>query len=233
MARACAEAGVPLVYASSAATYGTPREAGERAPFPLEAAGRPDNVYGMSKWLMEAAHARVAAEHLERHGRDPWIVGLRYFNVFGPGERLKGKMASMVWQLGTRLLAGERPRLFADGSQARDQVYIDDVVGCTLAAAGLGKRADPAPGVYNLGSGVATSFAEVLSALREALEIPESSLATEYFEMPPAIRAFYQTWTCADLSATAPGLGWKPAFRPSDAVRRYAAFMRSAASPRG
>lgn len=233
MARACAEGGVPLVYASSAATYGTPPQVARRQPFPIKAAGRPDNVYGMSKWLMEAKHARVADGHLERHGREPWIVGLRYFNVFGPGERLKGKMASMVWQLGTRLLAGERPRLFADGSQARDQVYVDDIVGCTLAAAGLGERKDPTPGVYNAGSGVATSFNEILAALRQALEIPETARPTEYFEMPESIRAFYQSWTCADLSATEKGLGWKPRFKPTDAVKQYAAYLRSAASRRG
>jgi ADP-L-glycero-D-manno-heptose 6-epimerase len=229
--RACADAGVPLVYASSAATYGAPPQARERSPFPLAAAGRPANVYGMSKWLMEAEHARVAAEHRQRTGRHPWVVGLRYFNVFGPGERLKGKMASMAFQLAAQLLAGQRPRLFVDGSQARDQVHVDDIVSCTLAAAGLGPRPDPVPGVYNAGSGVATSFNDVLAALRRALDIPESRLPTDYFEMPPAVRAFYQDWTCADLSETHAALGWKPAVTPTHAVESYGRFLRDGAGP--
>lgn len=233
MARACAEFDIPLVYASSAATYGSPPQGRARTPFPVEAAGRPDNIYGLSKWLMEAEHARVSAEHRERTGREPWIVGLRYFNVYGPGERLKGKMASMAWQLGARLLSGERPRLFVDGSQARDQVHVDDVVECTLAAAGLGDRPDPAPGVYNAGSGVPTSFNEMLSILRRALEVPESVLPTEYFQMPASVREFYQEWTCADMSATARGLGFVPRIPPADGLRRYAEFMRHARAKRG
>ncbi len=226
MARACAEAGVALVYASSAATYGSPVQGSLRKPFPIEAAGRPNNVYGFSKWMMEVEHARVSAEHRERTGREPWIIGLRYFNVYGPGERLKGRMASMVWQLGTRLLDGERPRLFVDGSQARDQVHVDDVTACTLAAAGLGERSDPTPGVYNLGWGAATSFNEILAILRRVLEVPESALPTEFFEMPEAVRAFYQDWTCADMTATARGLGFTPRIAPKEGISRYAEFMR-------
>jgi ADP-L-glycero-D-manno-heptose 6-epimerase len=166
MMLACADARIPLVYASSAATYGTPPQARDRVPFPVDAAGTPNNVYGFSKWLMECEHRRFAAGRKET----PWIVGLRYFNVFGPHEARKGKMASMVYQLATQMLAGKRPRLFADGSQARDQVYIDDVVDCTLAGAGLSEggraRKDPTPGVYNLGSGIATSFNQIVAALR-------------------------------------------------------------------
>lgn len=231
MLRACVEAGVPLVYASSAATYGTPAQARERASFPLGAAGRPGNVYGMSKWLMELEHARAAREHRERTGLEPWVVGLRYFNVYGPGERLKGKMASMAYQLAGQILSGQRPRLFTDGSQARDQVHVDDIVSCTLAGAGLGQRPDPTPGVYNAGSGVATSFNEVLAALRRALEVPESSLPTEYFEMPAAVRAFYQDWTRADMSATEAGLGWKPGLTPAQGIESYGRYLRETAPP--
>lgn len=217
-----AERNVPVVYASSAATYGTPPQTRDRVPFPLSAAGEPSNVYGFSKWLMEEQHRRLAALRAE-DGREPRVVGLRYFNVFGPGEARKGKMASMVHQLARQMLDGKRPRLFADGSQARDQVYVDDVVECTLAAAGMGERKNPRPGVYNLGSGVATSFNQIVEALRPGLG---SAAETEFFEMPAAIREFYQDYTCADMGETARGLGWRPRWKPAEAIGKYAAWLK-------
>ena len=225
MILACAHR-APLVYASSAATYGTPPQTAQRVAFPLEAAGKPNNVYGFSKWLMECHHRRLATQ-LTRDGRSPHIVGLRYFNVFGPGEARKGKMASMAYQLTQQCLAGKRPRLFVDGSQARDQVYVGDVVDCTIAAAGLQQPAGRAitPGVYNLGSGVATPFSAVADAVREGLTLKSGDREVEYFEMPANVRAFYQEFTLADMSMTAKGLGWKPSIAPLQAVREYAAWL--------
>ncbi len=130
----------------------------------------------------------------------------------------------MVWQLARQMLAGKRPRLFADGSQARDQVYVDDVVECTLAAAGLGKR-KPRPGVYNLGSGVATSFNQMADAVRGALGLSAQERPTEFFEMPAEVRAFYQDYTCADMTETSKGLGWKPRHEPLAAMGGYAKFL--------
>ncbi len=224
----CVAGGVPLVYASSAATYGAPEQARAREAFPVEAAGRPNNVYGFSKWLMEVEHRRALA--LAEAGRDapPRVVGLRYFNVFGPGESRKGHMASMVYQLASRMLRGEPPRVFTPGDQARDQVYVDDVVDCTIAAAAPAAK----PGIYNLGSGRATTFNEIIAALREALDIPESRLPTEYFDMPPAVRAFYQDWTLADMSRTKEGLGWEPRHDPIEAIRLYASILEAGGRPR-
>lgn len=236
-----AGAGVPVVYASSAATYGTPPQAAERTPFPEAAAGRPSNVYGFSKWMMEKVHERVWRELSrespvfcvhpeERVG--PHFVGLRYFNVFGPGESRKGKMASMVLQLADQMLAGRSPRLFRDGSQSRDQVSVDDVVDCTMRAAEEGAR----PGVYNLGSGRATSFNEIVGALRRAMRIgPGMTIdagspgrdpaVTDYFDMPAEVRAFYQDYTCADMSHTRAGLGWSPRHDPLEAIAEYGRYL--------
>jgi len=226
-----AELEVPVVYASSAATYGTPAQTARRVPFPTDAAGSPSNVYGFSKWVMEGQHRRFAGLRADAGKPAPWIVGLRYFNVFGPGEARKGKMASMVLQLAQQMLSGKRPRLFAGGDQARDQVYVDDVVACTMAAAGLGEGGEtpsrPTPGVYNLGSGVATSFNQIVAALRPALGCNEAALPTEYFEMPAAIRAFYQDYTCADMAETAKGLAWRPHWTPLDAIAAYAAYLKA------
>jgi ADP-L-glycero-D-manno-heptose 6-epimerase len=225
MLRACAWRGVPLVYASSAATYGSPPQARDRIAFPLEAAGHPNNVYGFSKWLMECEHRRFEeGERAGTWGHEPThIVGLRYFNVFGPGESRKGRMASMVYQLARQIMEGKRPRVFVDGSQARDQVYVDDVVECTIRAAAPGITS----GIYNLGSGTVTSFNEIVAALRQGLGISESELPTEYFDMPAEIREFYQDYTCADLSETEGGLGWRPKWKPPEAIAEYAAWLTS------
>lgn len=212
---ACAGARVPLVYASSAATYGTPPESETRTPFPESAAGVPQNVYGFSKWLMDVE----VSHHFERCARDnerrPHVVGLRYFNVFGPGESRKGKMASMVWHLTNQILDGQRPRLFRSGEHERDQVFVEDVVACTLAAAEKGAT----PGVYNCGSGRTTSFNQIVEAINEALG---TSVEPEYFDMPPAMVATYQHYTCADMTQTAKAIGHRPNWSPMDAMMKYA-----------
>jgi ADP-L-glycero-D-manno-heptose 6-epimerase len=219
---ACVERGVPLVYASSAATYGTPRQVAEREPFPETAAGKPNNVYGFSKWVMENMHRQLLAD---RDPSDPpaHVVGLRYFNVFGPGEARKGKMASMAHQLTTQILDGKRPRLFAGGEQARDQVSVHDVVSCTVAAAQRGVR----QGVYNCGSGRATTFNELVHAVRAGLGVSEADCPTEYFDMPASVRRFYQDFTCADLTRTRRALDWEPSHDPISATRDYAAQLKA------
>jgi ADP-L-glycero-D-manno-heptose 6-epimerase len=241
-ARAMCQDPVPLVYASSAAVYGTPPQTAAREPFPVQAAGQPNNIYGFSKWLMEVEHRRFAEayraeaaspEAMDDAPAEAHVAGLRYFNVYGPGEARKGKMASMVYQLARQMIEGRRPRLFTDGSQARDQIHVDDVVDCTLAAAGLGltgeRRGAPRPGVYNLGSGVATSFKQIVEAVRSALGLSEKERATEFFEMPAAVRAFYQDYTCADMTQTRAGLGWEPRRKPMEAIASYAGFLMDGA----
>ena len=215
---------IPLVYASSAATYGTLEQTESREPFPLEAAGRPNNVYGFSKWLMECEHRRFDREWERQSGHLAHIVGLRYFNVFGPGEARKGKMASIAYQVAQQMLSGQRARLFADGSQARDQVHVDDVVSCTIA----GSMHGVTPGVYNLGSGRATPFADVAASVREGLGLSEADFPIDYFEMPEHIRAFYQDFTQADMSRTSSGLNWSPAVDPMEGLRSYGRWLSRA-----
>lgn len=225
----CAARSIPLVYASSAATYGTLPHTAAREPFPLSAAGKPNNIYGFSKWMMECEHQRFASLWESQTAEQPHIVGLRYFNVFGPGEARKGKMASMAYQLAQQMLAGKRPRLFADGSQARDQVHVDDVVSCTIAASQQGAQ----PGVYNLGSGRVTSFADIAAAVRDGMGFNASDYPIEYFDMPDHIRVFYQDFTLADMSQTSEGLNWKPSCEPLEALREYGQWLalRDPAAP--
>ncbi|MFG0245532.1 MAG: NAD-dependent epimerase/dehydratase family protein [Phycisphaerales bacterium JB052] len=215
---ACVECDVPLVYASSAATYGSPPQADEHTPFPLEAAGKPNNIYGFSKWLMDAEVFRFFKQRQIDGEPLPHVVGLRYFNVFGPGEARKGKMASMVYHLSNQILDGKRPRLFKMGEHQRDQVFVDDVVACTLAGANPGIT----PGVYNLGSGQTTSFNDIVDAINEALG---TSVEAEYFDMPEEMISTYQHYTCADMSQTKAGLNWTPSWSPMDAMIRYARLI--------
>ena len=223
------DAEIPLVYASSAATYGTPAVAAQQQPFTVDQAGRPSNIYGFSKWMMECEHRRFSARIAESSGNaaaPPRAIGLRYFNVFGPGEGHKGKMSSMVLQLAIRLLEGKSPKLFTDGHQSRDQVHVDDVVACTLAAAGIGGSGKPVPGIYNCGSGVTTSFNQIVAALRTALQIPDGEQEVSYFDMPDSIRAFYQDFTLADISETKAALGWAPANPPAEGIASYAKWLQ-------
>ena len=219
---ACAEARVPLVYASSAAVYGSPPQGRDRAPFPENAAGEPTNVYGFSKWLMENQHRSLTADSARAGAPAPHVVGLRYFNVFGPGEGAKRAMASMALQLTRQILSGGRPRLFTRGDQARDQVPVGDVVECTLAAASPTAK----PGVYNCGSGLATTFNDLADAVRTGLGVDHADAPTEFFEMPASIRRFYQDFTQADLSRTIEALPWKPAQSPSGAIAEYAGWLK-------
>lgn len=219
---AALESGHKLVYASSAATYGTPPQAAAHEPFPLNAAGKPDNIYGFSKWVMENSHRRV-----QRAQPAASIVGLRFFNVFGPGESNKGAMASMAYKLAQQMLAGTAPRLFTPGDHARDQVYVDDVVDCVLAGLGLGEFKTPTPGIYNLGSGTPTTFNELTDAVRAGLGLKPTELPTEYFEMPASVRTFYQDFTLADMSETKRGLGFTPTHDPVQAITEYAAYLKT------
>jgi ADP-L-glycero-D-manno-heptose 6-epimerase len=190
-----------VVYASSAATYGQGSERmGEDAP------PKPANVYAFSK---------VVLDNLAEAGRHEGlrVTGLRYFNVYGPGEAHKGEAASMITQLYRQMKAGKRPRIFKHGEQKRDFVHVADVVTATLLAAEKGKET-----VYNVGSGAARSFNDVIKSLNASLR---TDLKPEYFDNP---YPFYQEFTEADITRAREDLGYAPAFEllkgVADTVRR-------------
>jgi ADP-L-glycero-D-manno-heptose 6-epimerase len=191
--------GSRVVWASSAATYG-------RGPSPMKESDPPGplNVYGYSKLAMERL-AELYAPRLKHP-----IVGLRYFNVYGAGENHKGKFASMIGQLARQMCAGKRPRIFTDGEQKRDFVYIDDVIAANLAAMNA-----KVTGVFNVGSGAAASFNQVVEHLNRALR---TDLQPEYFENP---YSFFQTHTEADLTQSRRVLGYNPKFDLRKGVDAY------------
>ncbi|MBI4025621.1 MAG: ADP-glyceromanno-heptose 6-epimerase [Verrucomicrobia bacterium] len=190
----------PVVYASSAATYGI----GGAAVNVEDQPPKPANVYAFSKMILD----NIAREQARRVSA--WrIVGVRYFNVYGPREAHKGAAASMIYQLAQQIRAGKRPRVFKSGEQKRDFVYVKDVVEATL----LGLNAPN--GVYHAGSGHARSFNDVIAALQAQLG---TRLETEYFNNP---YPFYQPHTEADLSRSRARLGYAPKFSLEDGVRDY------------
>jgi len=144
------------------------------------------------------------------------IVGLRYFNVFGPREAHKGKPASMVYHLSKQMKAGKRPRIFKMGEQKRDHIYVKDAVSATIIAVNAKKS-----GVYNVGTGIATSFNELIRILNEVLR---TNLEPEYFDNP--YEGTYQNNTQADTKNAEEYLGFKAEHKLKDAVKEYMEEIR-------
>ncbi len=209
--RWCAAAGKPLVYASSAATYGD-GTAGFDDGVDL-ARLRPLNLYGWSKHAFDRWAAREAARG---HAPPRWF-GLKFFNVFGPNEYHKGEMRSLVAKNYARVAAGEAVRLFksyrpdfADGGQLRDFVYVKDCVAALLHLWRQGR----ASGLYNIGSGRARSFADLIGALAAACG---RAPRIEYVDMPEALRPTYQYFTEAPLGRLR-AAGYDGQFTPLEAA---------------
>jgi ADP-L-glycero-D-manno-heptose 6-epimerase len=193
-----------IIYASSAATYGPAKEASAES-----SAAAPANIYAFSKVIMDNIARRAAAESPE------WIiVGLRYFNVYGPREAHKGVPASMAYHLSRQIKAGQRPRIFKHGEQKRDFVYVKDIVEGTICA--LDAKMS---GIYNLGSGQARSFNELIDVLNKCLG---TNLPPDYIDNP---HAHYQNFTQADLTNTRRSLGYEPRFPLEEGVRDYMRWL--------
>jgi ADP-L-glycero-D-manno-heptose 6-epimerase len=198
----CQEEEIPLLYASSAAVYGAGPTFREERRFEA-----PLNIYGYSKFLFDQC---VRARLPERSAQ---VAGFRYFNVYGPNEAHKGRMASVAWHALNQYTETGKVKLFVgsagyvDGGQQRDFVHVDDVVNANLWF--LEHQA--VSGVYNCGTGRAQTFNDVavavINGVRETRGDPRLSLgelvssgAIEYIEFPPALIGKYQSYTQADLS---------------------------------
>jgi ADP-L-glycero-D-manno-heptose 6-epimerase len=193
-----------VVYASSASTYGPASEAS------VESNGAaPANIYAFSKTVMDNIAVREAMDATD------WIVvGLRYFNVYGPREAHKGVPASMIYHLSKQMKAGQRPRIFKQGEQKRDFVYVKDVVEGSILALEATKS-----GIYNLGCGQARSFNELVDVLNKCLA---TKLQPDYIDNP---HAHYQNFTEADLRKVREGLGYQPQFPLETGVRDYMKWL--------
>ena len=199
--RWCQDERVPFIYASSAAVYGLgPVFAEDRAN------ERPLNVYGYSKFLFDQVLRRELASLTAP------VIGLRYFNVYGPREQHKGRMASVAFHHFHQFREHGKVKLFeashgyAAGEQRRDFIHVDDII-----RGNLHFWDQPASGVYNLGTGRAQAFNDValavVNTLREhggqghlTLEHAVAQGLIEYVPFPEALKGKYQAYTQADLT---------------------------------
>lgn len=209
----CQDQRVPLIYASSAAVYG------ESAKFSvLSANEQPLNVYGWSKKLFDE-YIRSRSASLTAP-----VVGLRYFNVYGPREGHKGEMASVAYHLYHQLMRDENPRLFGAydgvdaGQQSRDFIHVDDVATVNLW---VWERA--ISGVFNCGTGRAEPFLAVAEAMIASL----GRGTVEYIEFPDHLKGRYQSYTCADMTELRDA-GFDGQFRTvAVGVSQYAAWLKT------
>jgi len=191
-----------LVYASSAATYGIAAGVNK-----VDQPPKPANVYAYSKVQLDNLARRWARENPSQI-----VVGLRYFNVYGPREAHKGAASSMILQLAQQMRSGLAPRIFKHGEQIRDFVYVKDIVNCTILAA-RGRTS----GIYNAGSGVPRSFNDIIANLNRVLI---TQWLPEYIDNP---HAHYQPHTEADLTETTRALRYTPKFTLEKGIDDYAA----------
>jgi len=195
----CQEEEVPFLYASSAAIYGA---GGNGFRVARECEG-PLNVYGYSKFLFDQLVRRRLS------GRSAQIVGLRYFNVYGPNEQHKGRMASVAFHAYHQFRQEGRVKLFVgsggygDGEQRRDFIHVDDVVAVNLHF--LERR--ELSGIWNCGTGRAQTFNEVAAAVINAARGTSAAPAElaaqkliEYIPFPPQLVGKYQSFTEADMA---------------------------------
>lgn len=193
--------GANMIYASSGATYGdapSPQRVGREAP---------QNVYGFSKLMMD----HLARQYSQKYGHIS-IVGLRYFNVYGPREFFKNKTASMVVQFGHQLLGGKHPKLFVDSDKIlRDFVYIEDIIQANVLA-----MHPKESGVFNVGTGRARSFQSMVDILQKELG---TAFECEYIPNPFIGR--YQFHTEADIESTKVVLDYSPRFEFEAGIAAY------------
>ena len=204
---ACQDQGTRLLYASSAATYGGSNTFSESPEFE-----KPLNVYGYSKLLFDQRLRREIGKQFENATTQ--VAGFRYFNVYGPREQHKGRMASVAFHQFHQFQTDGKVKLFGDyggysaGGQMRDFVFIDDVVAVNLWFFDHPEKS----GIFNLGTGKAQPFNDisisVINALRKrqneaVLSIDEAARGglIDYIAFPPALVGKYQSYTQADLSA--------------------------------
>lgn len=190
---------VRFIYASSAGVYGN-----EPPPQMEQGQLNPLNPYAYSKFIGDQIAERT------RRKEKITIVGLRYFNVFGLGEQHKGKAASMIYQLAEQMRKGQQPRIFHDGKQTRDHIYIRDVVDANLKALEAKRSA-----VVNIATGKSISFNRIIEILNDVLK---SHLAPDYFDNP---YRFYQNHTQADTTQAQVLFGFKARYTVEEGVSEY------------
>jgi len=215
----CTATRTPFIYASSAATYGDGSQGfdDDWSPEALRKL-KPMNLYGWSKHQFDLV---VADRYAKKDKLPPHWAGLKFFNVYGPNEYHKGHMASVLSKVFDGAKAGKPVRLFkshrdgiADGEQRRDFIYVDDAVSVLRWLL----QTTAVNGIFNVGTGKAESFRDMITAMFKALKRPPN---IEYIDMPEAIRGQYQYFTQARVENLRRA-GYNADFTPlGEAVARY------------
>lgn len=206
-----------FVYASSTAVYGD-----SPAPYVVgKTEEKPLNAYGRSKLAFDEFAMKFAKEN------NVDVVGLRYCNIYGPGEQHKGHRRSMISQIIGQMQSGQ-PRLFKYGKQSRDWVYVKDVVEANLAAARY-----KGSGIFNVGTGKATSFNKLVKYIFEAGALdgspyPEDRRNPIFIDNPNP--AAYQNYTRCHIGKTKKELGWKPKFLVKEGIKDFVMEIRNCTS---
>lgn len=192
-----------FIYASTAALYGN-------GHCPMKEDQEKDIFTTYAKAKLEIDDT-IAVKYLDKMH----TVGLRYFNVFGPREGHKGRAASMIFHLRKHMLEGKNPRLFKYGEHTRDHIYVKDIVKAILLAI------DARSGIYNVGTGIASSFNDVANTLNEVLG---TDLKIEYFDMP-FDKSTYQANSQADTTRAESVLGFKSDYTLKEGIKNYHEFL--------
>ncbi len=214
--RFCARRGTRFIYASSAATYGD----GKRGYSDRERQLAPINLYGESKYRFDE-WARDAEP------KPPQWVGLKFFNVYGPNEFHKGRMASVILHGYEEIRATGRMQLFrshrpgiADGEQKRDFIFVRDIIDVSLFF--LDHPAEG--GIFNVGTGKARTFLDLARGVFKALG---REPAIDFIEMPEAIKRWYQDYTQADVSSLRAAGYTKPFTTLENGIAAYVSFLQA------
>ncbi|WP_428483304.1 ADP-glyceromanno-heptose 6-epimerase [Rhodopila sp.] len=215
----CSARGVRMIYASSAATYGDgARGFDDDGSIPALEQLRPLNLYG---WTKHAFDMQVAKHLTSRHEHPPQWAGLKFFNVYGPNEYHKGGMVSVVKVKYDEVAAGGPARLFksdqpglADGAQARDFIWVGDVVDVMLWL----MDTPAVSGLFNLGTGQARTYLDLAHAVSDAVGRPR---AVDFIDMPASLRGQYQSFTQAPMKRLR-AAGYPGQFTSlEEGIRRY------------
>ncbi len=227
----CQREKIPFIYASSAAVYGSSATFREERQYE-----RPLNVYGYSKFLFD----QYVKKFWSTHGRQSAapVVGLRYFNVYGPRENHKGTMASVAFHQYNEFLANGKVKLFGGhdgyeaGAQMRDFIYVDDVVDVNLFFLDHPEKS----GIFNLGTGRAQQFNDIAVAVVNALKPSGTPLALEqivtqglleYIPFPDKLKGKYQSFTQADIAQLRQAGYDKPFADVATGVSRYIQWLKA------
>lgn len=195
-----------FIYASSTAVYGN-----NKGPFKETTQANPLNYYAESKLAFDEFAMDFANKNKVS------AIGLRYCNVYGPKEHIKGKRSSMIFQLYDQIISKKNPKIFKYGEQKRDWCYVKDVVEANISCLNYKDS-----GIFNIASGKSTSFSRIINLLNQLLNIKTT---TTYVDCPFLDK--YQNNTECDITKAKMLLKWNPKYDIEKGIEEYVAWLQS------